>query len=95
MIFKLWQSPKDQQWNWHTQGIDLPEAVTEGIYMAADRLAVGYSIQTLAQGAGRETLEESGADVTILEPYGLFNLTFVGQVYIMFLEFSWYNNFLI
>ncbi len=50
-------------------------------------LPAGYleNNETLAQGAGRETLEESGARVTILEPYALFNLTFVSQVYLMFL----------
>ena len=50
-------------------------------------LPAGYleNNETLAQGAERETLEESGAQVTILEPYGLFNLTWVGQVYLMFL----------
>lgn len=50
-------------------------------------LPAGYleNNETLAQGAGRETMEESGADVTILAPYGLFNLTCVGQVYLMFL----------
>lgn len=50
-------------------------------------LPAGYleNNETMAQGAGRETLEESGAQVIILEPYALFNLTFVSQVYLMFL----------
>ncbi len=41
--------------------------------------------ETVAEGAQRETLEEACARATHLEPYALYNLTFVGQVYIMFL----------
>ena len=40
--------------------------------------------ETVAAGARRETLEEAGARIVGLEPYALYNLTFVNQVYLMF-----------
>lgn len=40
--------------------------------------------ETAAEGARRETLEEARADVEIIAPYVLLNLTFVSQVYLMF-----------
>lgn len=40
--------------------------------------------ETVAQGARRETEEEARAQVDIVQPYLLFNLTFVNQVYLMF-----------
>ena len=40
--------------------------------------------ETLVEGAKRETYEEAGAKIIGLKPYGLYNLTFVNQVYIMF-----------
>ena len=40
--------------------------------------------ETVAAGAVRETLEEAGARIVDLEPYALYNLTFVNQVYLMF-----------
>lgn len=49
-------------------------------------LPAGYleNHETLAEGARRETLEESKADVEILSPYAMFNLTFIDQIYLMF-----------
>ena len=41
--------------------------------------------ETVAQAATRETVEEAEARVVDLEFYGLFNITHVNQVYIMFL----------
>ena len=41
--------------------------------------------ETVAQAAARETVEEARAKVVGLELYGLFNITHVNQVYIMFL----------
>ena len=40
--------------------------------------------ETVAQAASRETTEEAEARVVDLELYGLFNITHVNQVYIMF-----------
>ena len=40
--------------------------------------------ETVAQAAWRETIEEAEARVVDLELYGLFNITHVNQVYIMF-----------
>ena len=40
--------------------------------------------ETVEAGAKRETLEEAGASVEALEPFGLYNLTFISQVYLMF-----------
>ena len=40
--------------------------------------------ETVAEGAGRETLEEACARVENLAAYALYNLSFIGQVYIMF-----------
>ncbi len=40
--------------------------------------------ETVAEGARREALEEARADVEIIAPYVLLNLTFVSQVYLMF-----------
>jgi ADP-ribose pyrophosphatase YjhB (NUDIX family) len=49
-------------------------------------LPAGYleNNETLAEGAKRETLEEARADVEILAPYAIFNLTFINQIYLMF-----------
>ncbi len=40
--------------------------------------------ETVQDGAERETLEEAGAKVEGLEPYALYNLKFVGQIYLIF-----------
>lgn len=40
--------------------------------------------ETVADGAKRETFEETGANVEELRPYVLYNLTFINQVYLMF-----------
>lgn len=40
--------------------------------------------ETVAEGARREAREEAVANVAIIAPYVLLNLTFVGQVYLMF-----------
>jgi ADP-ribose pyrophosphatase YjhB (NUDIX family) len=40
--------------------------------------------ETVAEGARREAREEAMADVEIIAPYVLLNLTFVSQVYLMF-----------
>jgi ADP-ribose pyrophosphatase YjhB (NUDIX family) len=40
--------------------------------------------ESVADGARREVLEEALADVEIIAPYILLNLTFVEQVYLMF-----------
>ena len=49
-------------------------------------LPAGYleNGETVAQGARRETVEESGARIEILAPYALFNICYVNQVYLMF-----------
>jgi ADP-ribose pyrophosphatase YjhB (NUDIX family) len=41
--------------------------------------------ETVAEGAVRETLEEACARVDDLVAYALYNLSFIGQIYIMFL----------
>jgi len=41
--------------------------------------------ETVSSGAIRETREEAGATVDIIQPYALYNLAFIGQVYFMFL----------
>ena len=41
--------------------------------------------ETVAQGAARETMEESCAQVTIGDLYCMFNLSHIGQVYMMYL----------
>jgi ADP-ribose pyrophosphatase YjhB (NUDIX family) len=49
-------------------------------------LPAGYleNSESVQEGAARETLEETRADVLIIEPYRLFNLIVVDQVYLMF-----------
>lgn len=49
-------------------------------------LPAGYleNGETMADGARRETTEEAGADTGELIPYGLYNLTQINQVYMMF-----------
>lgn len=41
--------------------------------------------ETTEKGAYRETLEETGAEVTELQPYRLFDIVHIGQVYLMYL----------
>jgi len=40
--------------------------------------------ETTQQGAARETLEEAGARVEVLEPYALYNIPHISQVYLLF-----------
>jgi len=40
--------------------------------------------ETVAAGARRETFEEAGATVETLTPFAIFDLVFVGQVYLIF-----------
>lgn len=40
--------------------------------------------ETAAAGAAREAREEACAEVEVLAPYALMNLTFVGQIYLLF-----------
>jgi ADP-ribose pyrophosphatase YjhB (NUDIX family) len=40
--------------------------------------------ETVADGAIRETIEEAGARLKNVEPYALYNIAYIGQVYIMF-----------
>ena len=40
--------------------------------------------ETVEQGVCRETFEEARARVRDLEPYALYNLAFIGQVYMLF-----------
>jgi ADP-ribose pyrophosphatase YjhB (NUDIX family) len=40
--------------------------------------------ETTAAGAQRETLEEADARVQIIEPYSLYNLPHINQVYLLF-----------
>lgn len=49
-------------------------------------LPAGYLEQgeTAAEGAVRETREESGAEIGDLVLFGLFDLVFVGQIYLMY-----------
>ena len=50
-------------------------------------LPAGYleSGESLADGARRETLEEAGTSVDDLIPFAVYNITFVSQIYFMFL----------
>jgi len=50
-------------------------------------LPAGYleCSETTREGAIRETLEETGALVVGLQPYRLFDIVHIGQVYLMFL----------
>ena len=41
--------------------------------------------ETTEAGARRETTEETGASVVALQPYRLFDIVHIGQVYLMFL----------
>lgn len=40
--------------------------------------------ETVAAGAGRETYEEAGATVQDIQPFAIFDLVFVGQIYLIF-----------
>ena len=40
--------------------------------------------ETVAAGARRETHEETRAEVELIQPYAMYNLTFVGQIYLFF-----------
>jgi ADP-ribose pyrophosphatase YjhB (NUDIX family) len=40
--------------------------------------------ETVEDGAKRETYEEARATVKTLEPFALYNLTFIGQIYLIF-----------
>ncbi|MBN2062605.1 MAG: NUDIX hydrolase [Deltaproteobacteria bacterium] len=40
--------------------------------------------ETVEAGAKRETFEEAGARIKSIKPYGLYNLTFISQVYLIF-----------
>ena len=40
--------------------------------------------ETVEEGAKRETYEEAGATIGGLKPYGIYNLTFISQVYLIF-----------
>ena len=42
------------------------------------------SSESVAEGALRETWEEAKADAEIIEPFALYNLTFVDQIYFIF-----------
>lgn len=50
-------------------------------------LPAGYleNEESVQQGAERETLEETRAQVRILSPYRMFNILFVDQIYLMFI----------
>lgn len=39
--------------------------------------------ETVAEGAARETWEEAEADVTVTQLYRVYNLAYIGQVYMM------------
>ncbi len=49
-------------------------------------LPAGYleTNESVQDGAARETLEETKAEVLVIDPYRLFNIVFVDQVYLMF-----------
>ena len=49
-------------------------------------IPAGYFEQgeTVEEGAKRELHEEAGATVEFLEPYALYNLPFISQVYLIF-----------
>ncbi len=50
-------------------------------------LPAGYleNGEAVEEGAIRETREEAGAAIEIVQPYALFSLTFVSHIYLMFL----------
>lgn len=49
-------------------------------------LPAGYleNNETVQEGAMRETLEETKANVRVINPYRMFNIVFVKQIYLMF-----------
>lgn len=49
--------------------------------------------ETVSEGAKRETFEEAFAEVEILQPYGLYNLCFVNQIYLIFRAHLLNQNF--
>ncbi|MBW2192765.1 MAG: NUDIX domain-containing protein, partial [Deltaproteobacteria bacterium] len=40
--------------------------------------------ETVEEGALRETNEEAGARIEFIEPYAIYNIAFIGQVYLIF-----------
>lgn len=49
--------------------------------------------ETVADGAKRETLEETGVAVVELKPYTLFDIVHIGQIYMIFLARLKSTNF--
>ena len=49
-------------------------------------LPAGYleNGETVVDGAQRETVEEAGARVEMLEPYALMSIAYISQIYLMF-----------
>jgi ADP-ribose pyrophosphatase YjhB (NUDIX family) len=49
-------------------------------------LPAGYleNGESVAQGAKRESLEEARADIEILQPFALYNICHINQIYLMF-----------
>ena len=40
--------------------------------------------ETVEEGVLRETVEEAGAKIAFLEPYALYNIAFISQIYLIF-----------
>ncbi len=58
-------------------------------------LPAGYleNKESVQEGAVRETLEETRAHVRIIDPYRLFNIAFLDQIYLMFRARMWDETF--